>query len=43
MDVRAGYQKCQIGRHVLYLRTADTGAIVEVRTLHERMDVSRKL
>jgi toxin ParE1/3/4 len=43
VDVRAGYRKCQVGQHVLFFQTADTGGIIVVRILHQRMDVSRHL
>ena len=43
VDVRAGYRKCQVGRHVLYFQMADTDGIIVVRILHQHMDVSRHL
>lgn len=43
VDVRAGYRKCQVGKHVLFFQTADTGEIAIMRVLHQRMDVGRHL
>lgn len=41
-DVRAGYLKYPVGRHLLYF-TKIEGRINIVRVLHQRMDVERHL
>lgn len=43
VDVREGYQRTIVGSHVLYFKTTDTGLIVVVRVLHQRMDVEAHL
>ncbi len=42
VDVRDGYLKHPIGRHLIFFRTTDDGIEV-IRILHQRMDVGRHL
>ncbi len=41
-DIRRGYRRFRVGRHVVYYRTSDFGIAV-VRVLHERMLQTRHL
>lgn len=43
VDIRPGYNRCQSGSHNLYFKISDTGQIVVVRILHQRMDADRHL
>ncbi len=43
VSVRDGYRKILAGSHVVYFRVTDTGLIIVVRILHQRMDVERHL
>jgi toxin ParE1/3/4 len=42
VDVRAGYLKCPVGRHLIYYRETTTDLEV-IRILHQRMDTERYL
>jgi toxin ParE1/3/4 len=42
-DIRPGYRKYQVARHVIFYRITSDGDIEIVRILHERMDVERHL
>lgn len=42
VDVRVGYLKYAIGRHLIFYRLSDVGISV-VRVLHQSMDVDRHL
>lgn len=42
-DIREGYRKAAVGSHMLYFKTEDTGRIVVMRILHQRMDAGRHL
>ena len=39
VEIREGYRKIQVGSHVLYFRTSQSGTIIIVRILHQSMDV----
>lgn len=41
-QIRPGYRRRNIGRHVIYFRTTTYGIVV-VRILHDRMDAQRYL
>lgn len=41
--IRPGYRKQLSGRHVLYYRSTEDGAVEIVRVLHQRMDVDGQL
>ena len=41
-DIRAGYRRHRVGRHVIYYRMAEHGVNV-IRLLHSRMDAPRHL
>jgi toxin ParE1/3/4 len=41
-ELRAGYRRCGVQRHVVYYRVADYGVAV-IRVLHQRMDAPRHL
>lgn len=43
VDIREGYRKSAVGSHVLFYKTDDTGRIVVMRILHQRMDAGRHL
>lgn len=43
VDIRPGYSRCQSGSHTLYFKISDTGQMVVVRILHQRMDADRHL
>ena len=42
VDVRDGYLKYPVGRHLIFYRQDGTGIVV-IRVLHQRMDVDRHL
>lgn len=42
-EIRNGYRKYQIGRHVIFFREIDVSLIEVVRILHERMDIKLQL
>ncbi len=42
-DLRPGYRKLRIGRHVAFYRTVDDEGVEVVRILHERMDLPARL
>jgi len=42
-DVRPGYRKYRIGKHLVFYRQGEVGWIEIVRILHERMDVETRL
>jgi toxin ParE1/3/4 len=42
-DLRPGYRKLRIGRHVAFYRPQDDGSVEFVRILHERMDLPSRL
>lgn len=42
-DIRPGYWKCPVGSHILFYQIDDTGGIVVIRILHQRMDLPSKL
>ena len=41
-DIREGYRRRRVGRHVIYFRIADYGIDV-IRVLHDRMDTPRHI
>ncbi len=43
VEIRAGYSKTFVGSHVLYFRITESGTIIVVRILHQRMDVGRHI
>jgi toxin ParE1/3/4 len=42
-DLRPGYRKLRIGRHLAFYRLQDDGRMEVVRILHERMDLPARL
>jgi toxin ParE1/3/4 len=42
-DIRAGYHRYRVGKHILFYRQLDPDQIEIVRILHERMDVEARL
>lgn len=42
VDVRAGYMKCLVGKHVIFYQKTVSGIAV-IRVLHQSMDVDRHL
>lgn len=42
-DIRPGYLKYRVGKHVLYYRLPQEGTVDVIRILHGRMDVERHL
>jgi toxin ParE1/3/4 len=42
-DLRPGYRKLRIGRHIAFYRPKDDGSVEVVRILHERMDLPARL
>ena len=42
-DIRAGYRKHRVGKHMVFYRQSATGPTEIVRILHERMDVATRL
>lgn len=43
VDIRDGYRKALVGKHVLFFKAEDTGRITIMRILHQKMDVGRHL
>ncbi|UUZ49169.1 type II toxin-antitoxin system RelE/ParE family toxin [Massilia sp. B-10] len=41
-DIRPGYRRRRIERHIIYFRVTDYGIAI-IRVLHERMDPARRL
>ena len=41
-EIRVGYRKMNVGRHVIYYRQLHSGNIEIVRILHGRMDIDSK-
>jgi len=41
-DIRVGYRKLVVGRHVIFYRQTLTGAIQIIRVLHGRMDIEMR-
>ena len=41
-NIREGYRKAYVGRHVLFYRQGDDGIVI-VRILHQRMDIKTHL
>jgi toxin ParE1/3/4 len=41
-EIRQGYRKYQVGRHLVFYRPAE-GGIAIIRILHERMDIDAHL
>lgn len=42
-EIRDGYRKYQVGKHIVFFREIDASLIEIVRVLHERMDVESQL
>lgn len=42
-EIRMGYRKYQVGKHVIFYREIDASLIEIVRVLHERMDTKLQL
>ena len=42
-DVRPGYQRAEVGSHILFFRSTEAGVIDIIRILHQRMDIDRHL
>ena len=42
-DIRPGYRKQGVGKHIVFYRSLDAEHIEIVRVLHERMDVESRL
>ena len=42
-DIRQGYRKYQVGRHVIFYRRQDDADIEIIRILHDRMDAETHL
>ncbi|HYE34798.1 type II toxin-antitoxin system RelE/ParE family toxin [Methylocaldum sp.] len=42
-DIRSGYRKYPIGKHIVFYRQTEADQIEIVRILHERMDVEARL
>jgi len=42
-EIRTGYRRYRVGKHVLFYRQLDPDRIEIVRVLHERMDVETRL
>lgn len=41
-DIRAGYRRCRVERHMIYFRITAYGIAI-IRVLHDRMEVQRNL
>ena len=41
--VRSGYRKYPYGKHVIFYQMQDTGRVLIIRVLHEKMDFDRHL
>jgi len=42
-DLRPGYRKHQVGKHIVFYRPSGNGRIEIVRILHQRMDLEANL
>jgi toxin ParE1/3/4 len=42
-EIRTGYRRYRVGKHILFYRQLDPDRIEIVRILHERMDVEARL
>jgi toxin ParE1/3/4 len=42
-EIRSGYRKHQVGKHIIFYREINTNLIEVVRILHERMDIEAHL
>lgn len=42
-EIRAGYRKYGVGRHIIFYRQTAPDLVEVVRILHDRMDVPRRL
>ncbi|MEO1458946.1 MAG: type II toxin-antitoxin system RelE/ParE family toxin [Pseudomonadota bacterium] len=42
-EIRPGYRKALVGRHVVFFTLTDAGDTVVIRILHQRRDVPRHL
>jgi toxin ParE1/3/4 len=42
-DVKAGYFKYAVGRHLVFFRQSDTFPVEVIRILHQSMDVKRHI
>lgn len=42
-DIRAGYRKHEVGKHVIFYRLLENSGIEIVRVLHGRMDTQARL
>ncbi len=42
-EIREGYRKHQVGKHIVFYHEMDTSLIEIVRILHERMDIEARL
>jgi toxin ParE1/3/4 len=42
-DIREGYRKYVVGKHVIFYRSPDSGLVEITRILHQRMDVEARM
>jgi toxin ParE1/3/4 len=42
-EIRSGYRKHKVGKHIVFYREINTNLIEIVRILHERMDIESQL
>lgn len=42
-EIRTGYRKYEVGRHIIFYHEIDASLIEIVRVLHKRMDVESRL
>jgi toxin ParE1/3/4 len=42
-DIRQGYRKYHVGRHMIFYRQSGADGIEIIRILHERMDIEARL
>ena len=42
-EIRSGYRKYQVGKHIIFYREINASLIKIVRILHERMDIETHL
>lgn len=42
VDIRQGYRKYHVGRHMIFYRRSDADSIEIIRILHERMDIEAR-
>jgi len=42
-EIRSGYRKHKVGKHIVYYREINANLIEIVRILHERMDIESQL